>query len=75
MFQSSLTAKYGIEYFPFVYASLPQQSCRKFCCARDILRDLVRCDFGVNLLAFLGLLAVAYAAGALFAHPPLRKKA
>ena len=56
MFQSSLTAKCGIEYFPFRHASLPPQSCRKFCCACDILRELVRCYFGVNLQAFLRLL-------------------
>ena len=74
MFQRSLTGKYGIEYFPFRNASLPPQSCKKFCCARDILRELVRCDFGVNLRAFLRLLGVAYAVGALCAHPPLRKK-
>ncbi len=37
-------------------ASLPPRSCRKFYCARDILRNLVKCDFGVNLQAILRLL-------------------
>ncbi len=68
MFQSSLTAKCGIEYFPFRHASLPPQSCRKFYCARDILRELVRCDFGVNLQAFLRLLGGCLYGGRRFAH-------
>lgn len=74
MFQRSLTAKCGIEYFPFIQASLSPQCCRKFCYASDILRNLVKCDLGVNLHAILGVLGAFFAAGGLCAYPPLRKK-
>ena len=59
---------------PLLRASRPPQSCRKFYYAPDILRNLVKCDFGVNLQAILRLLGAAFAAGALCVYPRLREK-